>query len=55
VQTYNKLGFLYRFTANMPNYGSNGQTIAGFINDTGTRGLAVVAAANLDLVIFATE
>jgi hypothetical protein len=36
----------------MPNYGSNGQTIAGFINDTGTRGLAAVAAANLDLVIF---
>jgi hypothetical protein len=36
----------------MPNYGTNGQTIVGFISDTGVKGLANLAAANLDLVIF---
>jgi hypothetical protein len=41
-------------TANMPNYGSNGQTIATFISDTGVKGLAAIAAANVDLVL-ATE
>jgi hypothetical protein len=41
-------------TANMPNYGSNGQTIATFISDTGVKGLAAIAA-NVDLVVLATE
>jgi hypothetical protein len=36
----------------MPNYGSNGQTIATFISDTGVKGLAAIAAANVDLVVF---
>ena len=39
-------------TANMPNYGSNGQTITGFIIDAGVKGLAALIAANLDLIIF---
>jgi hypothetical protein len=28
----------------MPNYGTNGQTIVGFISDTGVKGLANLAA-----------
>jgi lysophospholipase L1-like esterase len=54
INAKTKIGFpLEGFNiANMPNYGTNGQTIVGFISDTGVKGLANLAAANLDLVIF---
>lgn len=38
--------------ANMPNYGSNGQSIVNFITDSGTKGLPALLASDLDLIIF---
>jgi len=54
IDNNTKLGFeLEGFDiANMPNYGTNGQTITGFIADTGAKGLQSAAAELADLVIF---
>lgn len=54
IDNYTKAGFpLEGFdTDNMPNFGSNGQTITGFINDGGAKGLEALLNADLDLIIF---